>query len=179
MTKMADGYGFWWKGGYWASLTTGGEPAAGRHDILFGPVPADTHGHVWVKISPGGDQLLGSQLKDRGQHVHPPTEGSFSTQPVLRGRAEWSDAERGITTYIAQLTPPSAYSAAPVTSRRTVSSRDPQRVELAVPTDAIWFDFELALTQNRSPDPSSNSTLLAFGGSSPLAVRLSVTGWGK
>lgn len=176
---MADGYGFWWKGRYWASLSTGGKPADGRHDVYFGPVPADTHGHVWVKFPPSTEEpTMGASLKDSGKHVGSPAQGSFSTQPVLRGRVSWNAVDGTVTTEIAQLDAPSTYTAAPVTSNRTQSRRAPGRVDLGVPNEATWFEFDVALTGNRSSASSSTSQLLPFGGSSPLAVRISITRWG-
>lgn len=127
---MADGYGFWWHGRYWASLTTGGQPADGRHDFYFGPVPANTHGHVWVKIPPNQAPAMGSQLKDQGEHVGSPNERSFSTSPVLRGRAQWDAEHLTVTTEISAIEAPSAYSSVPVSSKRTESKRQPGRVEL-------------------------------------------------
>jgi len=175
---MADGYGLWWHDGYWASLTTGGRSEDARHDIYFGPVPANTHGHVWIKIPDEGSPRLGSQLKDGGQQLGPPGEGQFSTQPLIRGRVERNPATGTITTNIATVSTPSTYSAAPVISDRKVSSRNPEIVRLGVPNDATWFEFELAVTGNSSSDSSSTSRVLPFGGTSPYAVRLTVNEWG-
>jgi hypothetical protein len=177
---MSDGYGFWWQGGYWASLTTGGRAADAWHDIIFGPVGANTHGHVWVEIPENGPQAMGSRLKDRGDPASPGFErASFSTQPVIRGRATWDVDNGAVTTEITDILSGSAYTAAPVTSVRTQSSRDPARVDLGVPTNAKWFDFELAITSQPATEAHATTRILAFGGGSPLGVRLSVTSWGS
>jgi hypothetical protein len=54
-----------------------------------------------------------------------------------------------------------------------------ERVELEVPADCNWFEFELTVTQDRSSKSSPRSEVLAFGGSSPLAVRVTLTAWGR
>ena len=177
---MAQGFGFWWRGVYWASLSTGGSPARGRHDFFFGPVGADTHGHTWIKIDPDGDAAMGTQIKDQGKHVGPRAgDQSFSTQAVLRGRAEWHGDKGTVTTQIGQLNPASTYSVAPVVSARAESNRAPQRIDIALPETARWFDFELAFTKNRHSSNSSDAYALPFSEPSPLAANLRIIKWGE
>jgi hypothetical protein len=177
---MADGYGFWWRDKYWASLTTGGRAADARHDIIFGPVGANTHGHVWLKIPENGPQVMGSRLKDRGDPVSPGFErSSLSTQPVIHGRAVWDPDAGAVITQITDVLSGSAYTATPVTSMRTQSNRNPARVDVGVPTSAKWFDFELAITSQATTETDAMTGVLPFGGGSPLGVRLSVTRWGS
>lgn len=174
---MADGYGFWWRGVYWASLTTGGRADEGQHDIYFGPVGADTHGHPWVQISSAG-VIMGAQLKDQGAHVGSGVAlQSFSTQPLLRGRAHWDPTRGDVVTQIANVLSPSVVSTVPVASSRTRSGRNPARIDVAVPSDASWFEFELALTRDRdcaAPSAQGSETLLSFADDSGLGVVFSV-----
>ena len=177
---MAQGYGFWWRDVYWGSLSTGGRPDDGRHDFFFGPVGADTHGHTWIQVAVEGAAAMGTQLKDRGEHVVTRVaSGPFSTQAVLRGRVQYDGQRKAVTIVIANLNPPSTYSAAPVTSSRPDSRRAPKRVDIGVPEQAKWFEFELAFTKNRAPSTSSNKYMLPFSEPSPLAASLSILRWGE
>ena len=177
---MADGYSFHWRGVYWASLTTAGQPALGRHDAFFGLVGADTHGHPWLRLSSDGSPITGMQLKDNGVHIGSGEElASWSTQVLLRGRAHWDETQGAVVTTIADVFSGSAYSAQPVTSRRTESSRDPSRVPVPVPATADWFEFEVAWLPSSGGLDRASDCVLAFGGGSPCGMRMSVTKWGS
>lgn len=176
---MGNGYGFWWHDVYWASLTTGPRlPRAGRHDIYFGPVGSGGHEHAWIKVAPDESIVMGATLKSVQAVAKEANEvESFSTQPILRGRAHWDPQSRAVTTVISDTFEDSSVSMEPVSSRRTRSTRTPERVELDLPEGSRWFEFELALTRKSdgSTGESSANRILPFGGSSPFGVRFTVT----
>jgi len=174
---MPDGYAFRWRGKYAASLTTGGDSQTGQHDLYFNLVGRDTHEHMFVRIAPTGAEM-GTRLKDQGQHVSPHFElGSFTTQPVIRGRATWDPRRSVVETTIADIRSGSAYTANPVATGRVQSSRQPMWVDVPVPDTARSFDFEVAVTLDKDTTSESSSPVLRFGGSSPLGLRFTVTRW--
>lgn len=178
---MSDGLGFWWQDVYWLSLTTAESSPGVQQDAYFGPVGADTHGHQWLRVNTGAPNTSGAQLKDRGTHIGSgATFDGLPAVPAFRGRAEWDPQAQVITTQIAEVCHSSVYSAGPVTSARTQSSRSPQRVDVALPSGAQWFEFEVSLqpwgsTSSPADRPEYRTP---FGPTSELAIVLSVTSWG-
>ena len=143
---MAFGLGFSWNGVYWASLTVEQSSSAGRNDVFFGPVGADSHHHSWLKWC--GDDLieLGARLKDPSLIERPPSNvtASLSTETLLRFRAVYDPTRQCVTTEIADTFSGSAVSAAPSESARTDSRRGVPMIPVAVPTETRVIEGELA-----------------------------------
>lgn len=177
---MPDGYGFWWNGNYVASLTTGGSEAINRHDILLHAIGEDTHGHSWVLTPSNGEWAQGVQLKDRGQHILPDgSVRSFTTAPIFRGRLERLDP-KNVRFSLAAMNEASVVTALPVVGGRAGSSRNPERVQLDIPSNASWAEIEVAVVPSlvAPGHPTPLQSAVSFGGGSPLGVTVRVRAFG-
>ena len=178
--RKPQGYALFWKGKYWGSLTTGPLRPDGTHDLYLGVAGHNTHDHVWVKVTSEGLGGVGSQLKDRGDHIGGGSSPSFTTQTVARVNLQAQSGGKVVTT-LADVFSGSAISAAPLATTRDSSRRQPTRVELRVPDAAVSVDCEFAVVQRGSGAAASNSTsgpvFLPFSDPSPLGMTLNVKKW--
>ena len=179
-SKGPQGYGLFWKGKYWASLSTGPLRPDGTHDLYLGVVGQDTHQHVWVRVAADAVTGMGTQLKDRGSHIGPGTEANFTTRAVARVSLSADQSGRVITT-LADVFAGSAVSAQPAATTRDSSKRQPRRVDLKVPATANRVDCEFAVVQRSAVAASSASTsglvFLPFSDPSPLGITVRVARW--
>jgi hypothetical protein len=179
-SSKPQGYGLYWKGKYWGSLSTGPLRPDGTHDLYLGVVGQDTHQHVWVRVAADVATGMGTQLKDQGRHIGTGAEADFTTQAVARVSLAVDQSGRIITT-LADVFKGSAVSAQPAATTRDSSRRQPTRVDLKVPDAASAVDCEFAVVQRGSVSASSASTsgpvFLPFSDPSPLGMTMKVARW--
>ena len=175
----SQGYALFWKDKYWGSLTTGELRADGTHDLYLGVAGHDTHEHVWVKVTPEGLGGVGSQLKDRGEHIGGGSEPSFTTRTIARVNLRADRTGRVVTT-LADVFSGSAISAAPAATTRDSSKRNPTRIDLTVPPSALNVDCEFSVVPRgfaAAANSTSGPVFLPFSDPSPLGMTLRVNKW--
>ena len=180
----SDGYGFRLNGVYCVTLTTSPAYVDGRQDIYFGPIGADTHEHVWVKLEPIDATAMGTRLKDGGQAASSGHEiNSLTTEVLAQIRITWDPFKCLAIIELVDIFSNNAYAAKPIPNVRTQSSRDLIGIDIPAPPEAKVIDCQLALrmcsdetdTINQSPQIAE----VQFGPGSPFNVALSVTNWSK
>jgi hypothetical protein len=178
--RKHQGYALFWKGKYWGSLTTGPLRPDGTHDLYLGVAGHDTHEHIWVKVTSQGLGAVGSQIKDRGDHLGGGSAPSFTTQSVARVNLR-ADGVGNVVTTLADVLSGSAISAAPLATTRDSSKRQPKRIDLTVPDTALAVDCEFAVVRRGSSAAAQSSTsgpvFLPFSEPSPLGMTLHVKKW--
>jgi hypothetical protein len=135
---------------------------------------------VWVKVTPDGLGGIGSQLKDKGQHLGGGSEPSFTTRAIARVNLR-ADAAGNVVTTLADVFSDSAISAAPAATTRDSSKRQPTRIDLTVPPSALNVDCEFSVVKRGSsaaaPSSTSGPVFLPFSDPSPLGMTVNVKKW--
>ena len=182
LTMPSDGYAFYWGDTYWGSMVTRPGRAPEQRNVLICAVPSDTHDDLWIEVSADSIAAFGSRLKDQGEHVSPGFQlGSYSTQLVATASLR-RPTPGTVVTQLTDVLSGTPYTASPVTSDRTHSTRSPVRLDLDVPAKATSVECSFAICHRESLSTaavvSGTPAFLPYSSSdSSLGVAMWVSGW--
>ena len=141
-----EGFGLYWNGVYWVSLTISRSADRTRDDVYFGPVGEDSHHHSWLKWTHGELAELGASLKDAAFADRLPaafTTG-LSTETLATFSANYDPLEGTVTTVVADVYSGTEYVSAASVSKSTGSKRHLPQVEVDVPENTRRIEGEIA-----------------------------------